>query len=67
MADFRKILRWVVNIATLVAAVITLPAFGAFVPVAWMPQIASAAAAINLVLTWMRNNQSGEGILTKPF
>ena len=65
--DLRKLARWVINIAALVVAVTTLPEFGSLVPTAWLPEIASATAILNLILTWIRQVQTGEGLLHKPF
>lgn len=61
--DIRKIIRWVVNIASLCVAVVTLPQFGSLVPEAWLPAIGSAVAAINMILSWIRSVGAGEPAL----
>lgn len=61
--DIRKIIRWVVNIASLLIAVVALPQFGSLVPEAWLPAIASGVAVVNVILSWMRSVGAGEPIL----
>ena len=65
--DLRKVLRYVVNLLALVAAVLVLPAFGALVPVSWLPQIAGIVAVINVVLSFIRQIGAGEPLVTKTF
>jgi hypothetical protein len=61
--DIRKVIRWVVNIGSLVVGVLALPEFGAVVPEAWLPGIGSAVAVVNVVLSWIRSVGAGEPIL----
>lgn len=68
MTDIRKIIRWVVNIGSLVVAVAALPELGAVVPVTALPAIAAVAAIVNTVLSVIRQIGAGEGFVTrKPF
>ena len=65
--DFRKIIRYVVNILTFAAAVLVLPSFGALVPVDWMPGIISVTSVINVILSLIRQIGAGEPLVTKTF
>ena len=61
--DFRKILRWTVNILALVVAALTLPELGEIVPVTWLPTIGAITSIANLILSWIRSVSGGEPIL----
>ena len=53
--DFRKITRWVVNTAALLAAVAALPELGEIVPASALPVLGSIVAAVNMILSVIRN------------
>lgn len=61
--DFRKIARYVVNIASLIVGVLALPQLGALVPEAYLPAIAGVVATINMVLSLIRSMSAGETVL----
>jgi hypothetical protein len=65
--DFRKILRYVVNVSALIVAVATLPELGALVPASVLPALAAVVAVINTVLSLVRQIGAGEPLVTKPF
>jgi hypothetical protein len=62
--DIRKVIRWVVNIGSLIVAALTLPQLGATVPETWLPVIGSIVAIVNLVLSTIRSLGVGVGVLT---
>lgn len=63
--DFRKIVRWAVNVLAFAAAVFTLPEFGGLVPAAWLPAIAAVTSIINVALSVLRQFQAGEAAFHK--
>jgi hypothetical protein len=52
--QIRHVLRYVVNLAAFVVALLAMPEFGQVVPADWLPVIASVAATLNVVLTILR-------------
>jgi len=65
MIDYRKLLRLAVNAASLAAAILMLPQFGAVVPVEWLPGIAAVAAVLNQILSWIRAVNEGVPFIAK--
>lgn len=63
--DLRKLFRYVINFGALFVAILTLPAFGAVVPEAWIPSIASVVAIVNTILSFIRQIGAGEPFVTK--
>ena len=54
MTDIRRIVRWVVNILSLVVAVLALPELVAILPPSALAAVAVAMPILNMLLSWLR-------------
>jgi hypothetical protein len=54
MTDVRRVFRWVVNIVSLVLAILALPEFVALLPEETLIVIATVVPVVNGILSWLR-------------
>lgn len=52
--DFRRALRWIVNILSIVVAVLAIPELVAVLPAGVLAIVATVTPAINMILSWLR-------------